>query len=68
MSKIVIKVNNAWVCRMLMRSPVGIDTCVVIDKYKRWKLGDCRCVEITRLFVLVDHKYAELDVVVNKVY
>jgi hypothetical protein len=62
-------VNNPWVCRTLMRSPVGVDSCTVVDKYEynSWKLGDCRRVDVNRQFVLVDYKYTELDVVVDKV-
>jgi hypothetical protein len=51
---------------MLMRSPVGVDSWVVVDKYKSWKMGDRQCVDITRQFVLADYKYTELDVVVDK--
>jgi hypothetical protein len=64
---IMRQVNNLWVCRMPMRSPVGVDSCIVVGKYKSWELGDRGCVDITRQFVLVDYKYAELDVVIDVV-
>jgi hypothetical protein len=64
---IIRQVNNLWVCRNLMRSPVSVDSCIVVDKYTSWKLGDPRCVDLTRQFLLVDYKYAELDVMVDEV-
>jgi hypothetical protein len=50
-----------------MRSPVGIDSRTVVDKYNSWKLGDRRYVDVNRQLELEDYKYTELDVVVDEV-